>query len=165
MASLKYWNVLFIQFLVSFLFLGPFNLYSQEYVISYTVQDICSCDIDLDNDQDLVICSANDGTTPDTLYIFYNDGNLSKSAINRTNRIYVLCGNIDNDQYPDIITGYDSVSYIKNNGNGTFGEEIGLIPSNSYRYIRYIADMDNDGLNDLVYSYSAMYNIWGILKN
>jgi hypothetical protein len=141
--------------------------YCQEFIITYNVEDICSCDLDLDGDNDLVICSSNSGNTPDSLYIFYNDGlgNFVKTVIQRTNRIYVKCGIIDDDQYPDIITGYDSVLYIKNNGDGTFGEEIGLVPSQGYLEIEYIMDMDADGLNDLVYSYSNMFKKLSVLKN
>lgn len=156
--------MLFLILLIFF----PLIASCQEFTISYTVQDISSCDIDLDGDQDLIICSANDGTTQDTLYIFYNDGvgNFTKFAINRTNRIFVICGKIDNDPYPDIITaGNGSIWYIKNNGDGTFGEEISITPSQDYKRIDYIIDMDGDLLNDLVYTYSSMYNKWGILKN
>jgi hypothetical protein len=143
---------------------------SQEYYIaaSFFIDDICSCDIDIDNDPDLVVCSNYNGIIPDTIYIFYNDGfgNLSKSMIARTNRLQIRCGNIDDDQYPDIVTsGSGSIIYIKNNGDGTFGEEIGIAPSQGYRVIDYIVDMNDNGQNDLVYSYSNMYEKWGILNN
>jgi hypothetical protein len=163
------WNRLFIQCLVYLLFLLPVNLYSQEYNIadSYFIKDIYSSDIDLDGDNDLIISSASNGL-PDSLYFFYNDGigNLNKFSVCRRNGIFVLCGNIDEDQYPDIITkdGYN-ILYIKNNGDGTFGEEVELFPTKGNRVIEYIADMDQDGLNDLVYTYNAYYCKWGILKN
>jgi hypothetical protein len=161
-------NPFHFLYLMYLILLFPSNSFSQEYTISYTVQDICSCDIDLDRDQDLIICSANDGTTPDTLYIFYNDGigNLTKTSLCRTNRIYAICGKLDNDAFPDIVTGApDSLVYIKNNGDGTFGKEIGIAPSQGYRRIEYIIDMDRDTLNDLVYTYTSFYSKWGILKN
>lgn len=169
MKTLKYWHLLFIQLSASLLFLLPFNSYSQEYTIteSYLIEDICSCDLDQDGDQDLIL-STNSYFLPDTLFIFYNDGigNLSKTSIGRSNSLFVRCGLIDNDQYPDIITtdGYDII-FIKNNGDGSFGDEIIIASAEGGRVIEYINDMDGDGLNDLVYTYNAYNYKWGILKN
>jgi len=167
---MKYRIALFILCLVILIFILPVNLYSQEYFIteSYFIDDICNCDIDLDGDNDLIISSTYNGTNADSLFIYYNDGtgNLAKTSVNRRNGIFVHCGNIDNDEYPDIITkDANSILYIKNNGDSTFGEEIILAPTKGNRVIEYIEDMDGDGLNDLVYTYNAYYCKWGILKN
>jgi hypothetical protein len=125
------------------------QLHSQEYFIAnnYFIKDICTCDIDIDGDNDLVISSSGNGS-PDSLYIFYNDGigNLLKSSIRRNNGIFVKCGYIDDDNFPDIITKDGSnILCIRNNGDGTFSEEIIIAPSQSYRIINYIEDMDGDG--------------------
>lgn len=144
--------------------------FPQEYYIaeSFFINDITTCDIDLDNDIDVIVGSNYDGVIPDTIYIFYNDGLgiLSNTAIARTNRIQMRCGNIDIDMFPDIVTsGNGNILFIHNNGDGTFGEEIPIASSENYRIIEYIRDMDGDGLNDLVYTYSNIYMKWGILKN
>jgi len=169
MKTLKYWNVLFIQLLVSFSFILPFKSYTQEYYIteSYLIKDVCNSDIDLDGDKDLIICSSSNGL-PDSLFIFYNDGigYLNKTSLYLQNSIFVLCGNVDDDENPDIITkGGGNILFIKNNGDGTFGEEIAIAPSEGSRIIEYIEDMNGDGMNDLVYTYNTYYYKWGILKN
>lgn len=128
---------------------------------------MCAVDIDLDGDNDLVVSSSSNGLL-DSLFIFYNDGigNLDKTSISRKNGIFVLSGIIDADEYPDIITKDGSnILFIKNNGDGTYGEETSLAPSQSYRVIDFISDVDGDNLNDMVYTYSTMYIKWGILKN
>ena len=147
----------------------PVFLHSQEYYIAenYFIKDISSCDIDLDGDNDLVISSSGNGE-PDSIYFFYNDGvgHLDKVSILRDNGIFIHCGKIDEDPFPDIITKNGSdILFIKNNGDGSFGNEVSIAPSQSYRIISYLQDMDGDGLNDLVYTYSGMYRKWGILKN
>lgn len=147
----------------------PENIFSQEYFIneSYFINDICNSDIDLDGDNDLIICCTSNELA-DSLYIYYNDGigNLDKSSICRRNGIFVLSGDIENDQFPGIITKDESsILYIKNNGDGTFGEEIILAPTKGNKVIEYITDMDFDGSNDLVYTFNAYYSKWGILKN
>lgn len=169
MKTLKYWHFLFIQLSACLLYILPFNSYSQEYFIteSYFIKDVCSSDIDLDGDNDLIISSSSNGL-PDSLFIFYNDGigNLNKTSVCRRNGTFVLCGNINNDQFPAIISRDTSgIIYIKNNGDGTFGEEITLAPNEINMVIEYIADMDGDGLNDLVYTSNVYYCIWGILEN
>ena len=166
---MKYRIAFFIQCLISLIFFLPVYTYSQEYFIieHYFIKDIYSCDIDLDGDNDLVISSSSNGL-PDSLFIFYNDGigNLNKTSIWRRNGIFVLCGNINIDQFPAIISRDTSgIIYIKNNGDGTFSEEITLAPNEIAMVIEYIADMDGDGLNDLVYTSNVYYCIWGILKN
>jgi hypothetical protein len=163
------WIVWSIYFLVNLILFLPIKLLSQEYFItdSYFIDDICSSDIDLDGDNDLIISSSSNGL-PDSLYIFYNDGNgnPNKTSLARRNGIFVDCGNIDDDEYPDIITkDGSSILFIKNNGDGTFGDEIILAPTNGNRVIEYITDMDGDGMNDLVYTYNGYYCKWGILKN
>ncbi len=145
-----------------------FTLQAQEYYVSpgRFIDDICAKDIDLDNDIDLIVCSS-DGST-DTLYIFTNDGNgkLTGTAYNRICRIHAECGIVDDDPYPDIISaGPDGALFLKNNGDGTFAEAISIAPPSPSRVTEYIIDMDNDGLNDLIYTYNAYYRKWGILKN
>ncbi|MCK9398857.1 MAG: T9SS type A sorting domain-containing protein [Bacteroidales bacterium] len=169
MKTLKYWHFLFIQLLASLLFILPFKSFSQEYAIpdTYLIKDICHCDIDLDGDYDLIL-SSNSYALPDSLFIFLNDGigYLTKISLCRSNGIFVQCGLINDDNYPDIITSdADNILFMQNNGDTTFGEEVILAPTYGGRVIEYITDMDGDSLNDLVYTYSAYYCKWGILKN
>lgn len=125
--------------LILFILIIPSCLCAQEHYIteSYLIRDISSCDIDLDGDNDLIISSySND--LPDSLFIFYNDGIgcLNKTSLCRQNSIFVLCGNVDGDEYPDIITkGGGNILFIKNNGDGTFGEEIEIAPSEGSKII------------------------------
>ena len=161
----------FSYFLVEIvlLLLFPVLSFSQEYYITdnYLIRDICSMDLDLDGDNDLVVSSASyDGL--DTLNVFFNDGmgNFEKYSIARNNGVFVLCGIIDDDQYPDIITNDGgNIFFIKNNGDGTFGEAVPVAPALGSKVVSYIADMDQDGLNDLVYTYNSYNTQWGILKN
>lgn len=107
-------NILIYQCIVFRFFFSPYNTYCQEYFItdSYFIKDICSIDIDLDNDNDLIICSSSN-FLPDTLFIYYNNGmgSLCKTSMDRRNGIFIHCGRIDNDEYPDIITK-DSASIL-----------------------------------------------------
>lgn len=154
------WLFTFIVVLLSI------DSYAQEYTIPYIIKDIALCDMDLDGHVDIATCIAPPYYI-DSLFIFYNDGfgGLEQSVIASRNSIFIECADLDNDSIPDIITKDSDFLFIKNSGNRQYGPAVPFWPTNNYRYARFIADMNNDGWNDVVYSNSSMYVNWGILRN
>lgn len=140
---------------------------AQEYKLPYIIRDIATCDLDLDSYEDIIVSCRSDEDI-DSMYFFYNDGsgNFEIHSIHRPASSFILTGDLDNDSIPDILTrDGENFLFTKNKGNRTYDPEIPIFPTNSYKIGRYIADMDNDGWNDIVYTNSSLYANWGILKN
>lgn len=133
---------------------------SQEYAMPSFVHAIDACDMDMDGSNDLIVSCA----YIDSLIILFNDG-YGNFELYYYSRITgdALCGCIDGDGIPDIITGKEEYLYfIKNNADKTLGENI-ILTELSGPYTLYgLRDMNNDGWNDLIYDYPTY---WGIFKN
>jgi hypothetical protein len=166
MKSCKPILYLFFLFTFTSLYLsGTIN--AQEFRLPYLIEDVTTCDIDQDSHQDIIfICQTNEEY--DSIYIFYNDGvgNFEITSLNRSSAIFIIAGDLDNDSIPDLLSkDGQNFHFIKNHGDRTYDTVIPIFPTNSYKVARYIADMDNDGLNDIVYTNSSKYANWGVLKN
>lgn len=133
---------------------------AQEFEMPGFVRSIASCDMDLDGSNDIIVSCP----YQDTIVMLYNDGygNFNIQYYNRLSGD-ILCGDFDGDEIPDIITGREGYLYfIKNNGNGSLGENT-IIMNLSGAYTLYnLVDMNNDNWKDIVYDYP---DHWGIFKN
>jgi hypothetical protein len=142
---------------------------AQEYTLPYIIKDIALCDMDLDGNNDIIISIWSTDTIPDTVYFYYGigEGNFSLDAIQRENGLFIFCKDIDGDSLRDIITrDANNILSIKNYGARTYGPEVALYPATNHNMqIKYVADMNNDGLNDLGYTSGNNTAYWGILKN
>jgi hypothetical protein len=134
--------------------------FTQEFEMPSFVHAIDACDMDMDGNMDIIVsCSYQD-----SLVILFNDGfgNFNLQGYSRITS-NLICGSVDDDYIPDIITGKEGYLYfIKNNGDRTLEENIVLMEFSGSYILHYLLDMNGDGWNDLVYDFP---NYWGILKN
>lgn len=138
--------------------------YSQTlYELPFYVFDMAFVDYDRDGDNDILSAS-----TCDSLVFFENDGvgNLTRTDIACEVGIFLYCRDINNDNYPEIITrDADSVYYYENTGIGTYGDKINVCDTEGNRRIGGIMDMNEDSTLDIVYySISPPWG-WGIVYN
>ena len=94
---------------------------ASEYVVPKYVHSVTCSDIDLDNDIDIVVGSSNNNN--DTLSIFRNEnGNFSVSYLDYENYYVLLSGDIDGNNYPDLITALSgwNYCYYATDGFGNF---------------------------------------------
>jgi len=87
----------------------------------------------------------------------------SKKSISSTgNSPFVIkSGNLDNDDFPDILIGTlgGTVEWYKNNGNDTFSKQANISSTLSYVKDVAIADLDGDSKNDVI----AISNLGNLL--
>jgi hypothetical protein len=124
------------------------------------VHAIDACDMDMDGSIDIVVSCAYE----DSLVILYNDG-VGNFQINAYHRItgFSICGCIDGDSIPDIITTKDGdLIFIKNNGDRTLEQGMVVETLGTTFPFECVVDMNNDGWNDLLYDIN---NEWGIYEN
>jgi len=78
----------------------------------------------------------------------------SKKSVSATgNSPFVIeSGNLNNDDYPDILVGTlgGTVEWYKNNGNNTFTKQTNISSTLSYVKDVAIADLDGDSKNDVI---------------
>ena len=121
--------------------------------------DIAFADVDNDQDQDLLITGAKDGSQRiSNLYINDGNGNFTlepNTPFQGVDNGSIAFTDIDNDNDQDIlITGYDGSNrhskLYTNDGNGNFT----LIPGTPFEQVNYssiaFADIDNDNDQDLL---------------
>jgi len=133
--------------------------FSQEYTMPSFVHAIDACDMDMDGSYDIIASCAYE----DTIVILFNDGfgNFDPYYFGRPTG-YLLCGCIDGDGIPDIVTTTDNLNFIKNNGDRTITESVVVLIQDINFPVLSIIDMNNDGWNDIVYDRDTY---WGIYKN
>ncbi|MCF7920743.1 MAG: FG-GAP-like repeat-containing protein [Candidatus Cloacimonetes bacterium] len=147
------------------------ELYCSEYLVPRQARAIDYADIDLDNDMDIVVSCYYTNTIPDTIAILLNDGTglFSVNNLQKETLHFLKCFKVDNDDLPDLVTkileDYQFV-YYHNNGDGSFGEAILIHSTLSDHYEKIsVADINNDGDNDIVFWKSGFDPYWGILHN
>ena len=132
-------------------------------------------DIDNDGDLDIIVCATNPnggGTDYNQVILFTNNstsGNISFSktvlinnvSLSRFARIDVA--DMNNDGYMDFVTAKDdgNVGVYLNNGSGgfTLSATIASTYSGNVQSV-LIADINEDGLNDLLFSYDYFGASW-----
>jgi hypothetical protein len=126
---------------------------------------------DLDGDNDLDIVSTNRDN--DFMRININQGNgefLEAQSLDRDDLHSVSLSDFDNDGDPDIIIGFDDFfdsNYVlwNNNGVGEFSEQ-NLLSSQFGNLTDFkITDVDNNGLNDIVFFGRNSSSLRVILQN
>lgn len=126
-------------------------------------------DVDMDGIEDLLLLDQGVGVWPPVggVFIKYGLGDEVYSVIDTIvpsgsgTGIYLL-SDVDRDGAPDLVrwtSGSPEPSVQMNNGSGAFIDELPLTSANlnlrlDYGYVRYfdMADMDNDGDDDLVFT-------------
>ncbi len=150
--------------LLSF-FLGN-QLFSQEFTLPAFIDDITSCDIDLDEDIDIICICQILNYEKDSIFIFYNNGvgGFQRKGYHYPNSGFILCGCMDGNDFPDLITRLSfNVFYAPNNGLEGFGEMV-TIDDNMGGNLSIISDVNMDNWNDLIFSVTD-YENWGVYKN
>jgi hypothetical protein len=146
--------------LLAFLVIQSKTTLPQEFTMPSFVHAIDACDMDMDGSNDIIVSCAYE----DSIVILFNDGygNFYLQGYSRITS-NLICGSVDNDDIPDIITGKEGYLYfIKNNGDRTLEENIALMEFSGSYTLHYLIDMNDDGWNDLIYDFPTY---WGILKN
>jgi len=139
---------------------------AQEFTLPAYIDDITSCDIDLDGDADIICICQILNYDEDSIFIFYNNGAgaFQRIGYHYPNSGFILCGCIDGNEFPDLITRLSfNVFYVPNNGLEGFGEMV-TIDDNMGGNLSVISDINNDNWNDLVFSVDD-YENWGVYKN
>jgi hypothetical protein len=145
-----------------------FNLgFSQELILPAFVDDITSCDIDLDGDTDIICICQILNYDEDSIFIFYNngDGVFQETSYFYPNTNFVLCDCVNEDEFPDIVSRIGTnIYYIPNYGPQGLGEMVPIIELSGTLEVCKIIDVNLDNCNDIIYTHiSDQY--WGILKN
>jgi hypothetical protein len=120
-------------------------------------------DLDNDGDLDLIVsdagtwdngCSCRTGNRETFLFLNDGVGTFSQSTIDNGNSLQTTdISDIDGDGYGDILNvSYteDKVSWMRNNGNGTFGNHIIITSSLDGAGSGRAVDLDNDGDIDIL---------------
>ncbi|MBP6871587.1 MAG: T9SS type A sorting domain-containing protein [Bacteroidales bacterium] len=152
----------FLKFLILFhIILITSPCYSQEFTMPSFVHAIDACDMDMDGSVDIIASCAYD----DSIVILFNDGygTFEPYYYGRTTG-YLLCGCIDGDSIPDIVTTTNNLNFIKNYGDRTLEDNSNILIQNLTFPIKSIFDMNGDGWNDLFYQ-TNVFSKMGILKN
>lgn len=140
--------------------------FPQEFILPAFIDDITSCDIDLDGDVDILCICQILNYDEDSIFIFYNNGAgyLQRMGYRYPNSGFILCGCMDGNEFPDLITRLSfNVFYVPNNGLEGFGEMV-TIDDNMGGNLSVISDINNDNWNDLIFSVID-YENWGVYKN
>jgi len=150
-----------------------------EYNVPIAAYSVFACDLDLDNDFDIVVGHKTAWeATNKTISILKNnhDGNFSitdtsKSFCGYQENIFAI--KINNDNYPDIVAFYSDLisgileKYIRiyYNEGGEYNNymDFSLNTSSVFQYINY-GDINGDGYSDIVLISNSDY-FWGILYN
>jgi hypothetical protein len=140
--------------------------FSQEFTLPAFIDDITSCDIDMDGDIDIICICQILNYSEDSIFIFYNNGagGFQRKGYHYPNSGFILCGCIDGNESPDLITRLSfDVFYVPNHGLEGFGEMV-TIDDNMGGNLSVISDINNDNWNDLIFSVTD-YENWGVYKN
>lgn len=154
-----------ILIIILSLFHFTFSFSQTIYKLPYTPRDVKFFDYDLDGDNDIVVACPQS----DTIVIFKNDGygNLERIDLPFINGSYLYYCKVNDDVFPDIITGgSQGMIYYLNDSNGSFQEEYHIIPRHTTNMRpKGLADIDNNGFEDIIYyTFIAPYG-WGIIYN
>ncbi len=116
------------------------------------------CDIDNDNDQDLLITGMGDSTSVANLYLNDSNGNfslVSATIFPAVTYSSISFADVDNDNDMDVmITGLSNYGIITklyfNNGSGSFTMDTVSVFDNVYKGSISFADVDNDNDQDVL---------------
>ncbi|MCD4745921.1 MAG: T9SS type A sorting domain-containing protein [Bacteroidales bacterium] len=162
MATLSLIRLVSLLFLILLTFLFS---NAQIFNLPYMPYGAVFSDYDLDGDNDIFISCP----SSDTIVILHNTGygNLERIDLPYPTATYIFLCIVNNDDYPDIITGCpDGIIYYSNDSTGGFDENYTVIPRN-HEHIRVeeVKDMDNNGYPDILYyAFLSPYG-WGIIYN
>jgi uncharacterized repeat protein (TIGR01451 family) len=143
---------------------------SNEFGNSYSIYEVITLDAENDGDIDVIM-----GRPDSASRIYMNDGSGSFTAVQilpgttsvSGGSAYAI-GDINVDGYTDLIipTNENSANYVKlNNGDGTFADPV-ILESTYTGYSNYahVADMDNDGDDDMLWGNSPTRDQGGNMK-
>jgi hypothetical protein len=154
-------RILVTAIFLSISFLNSFSQtsFGGEKIIAQTdangPQDVMTCDLDGDNDQDIVFAASNGRIA----WFENTDGAGSFSSVNVINSNApgakaLFCADIDNDGDMDILsasTYYGKIAWYENiDGNGNFSDEYIISESAAGAFGVYAADFDGDGDQDVI---------------
>jgi len=138
----------------------PQVFFTRLNAIGYPSQEITALFTkDIDNDGDLDIIYAK-GSSSQEIGWYKNNGNLNftymGNIITGVSAQVITMGDINNDDYPDLVYGKDALYICTNNQNSNFvcdgkGISFGLLKDDNIKAVT-IADIDMDGKNDIVIS-------------
>jgi len=120
---------------------------------------------DLDHDSDLDVIAVNRFSDDVSIYMNASDGTMAEQVSYDAgeNAISVAVGDLNNDSHPDLAVINDlntpTISVLFNNGDGTFAPpSMVLLGTTDDANWVAIADLDNDGNQDLIATISADSN-------
>jgi hypothetical protein len=154
---------IWIFLILGCLSMARLNSFSQEYTMPSFIDAMTSYDFDCDGFNDIIVSCP----YSDTIVIMFNDGvgNFTLNYYNRSSDNSILCGLMDNDTLPDLITlNAEGISFIKNLGQRTLGDNHSIYNISGSVYLTVIKDMNQDNFNDLIYT-NTYPQCWGVLKN
>ena len=153
-----------LLFFVLLFFVFPCkHSFPQEYTMPSFIDAMTSYDFDSDGFNDIIVSCP----YSDTIVIMFNDGvgNFSLYYYTRSSGSSILCGLVDNDTLPDLITlSAEGISFLKNMGQRNLGENQTIYNTSGTLYVTVIKDLNKDNFNDLIYT-NTYPECWGILKN
>lgn len=122
-------------------------------------------DIDNDGDADIIYYKLGDIR----FYIQKNQGNLSflpgQNGPYSPSITSITLSDLDNDGFLDVVfdTGYASIGWFQNNGNGSFNSYSTIVSNNLNNPSQFkLADMDSDNDLDIVYGVDSIFWIENI---
>ncbi|MBC8386096.1 MAG: VCBS repeat-containing protein [Candidatus Cloacimonetes bacterium] len=159
-----------VKYLLCFFLIHSYNfIYSLTIEVPKYALCLCTMDIELDGDMDIITGHGWAIGNVDTLTIQKNNGNMEfeKTYITEPHNHHSLCcGLFNDDEYPDFVTGGrvdNSIRLFVNDGNGGFFDPI-MISDEIGATDLITADFENDGDVDVFY-FDSYYGYLGVLVN
>jgi hypothetical protein len=157
----------FILLIIVILILSNGKGFAQDFTLPAFIDDITSCDIDLDGDTDILCICQILNYDEDSIFIFINNGIgvFQKISYLYPNVNFILCDCVNEDSFPDIVSRYGpNIYYIPNYGTSGLGLIVPIIDLSGTLDVCKIVDVNLDNLNDIIYTHTSD-EYWGIIKN
>lgn len=131
--------------------------FKENIIIEKLVQDalgIFACDIDMDNDLDLIVASAYDNKI--SWFNNLGGGNFGEQHIitnEALGAMSVIAADLDGDEDYDVISASpddNKIAWYENDGFGNFGPQIIISTLAAFPKSIFAIDLDNDGDNDVL---------------
>lgn len=161
-------KLLIVVHLFLLIFLQPIRSQMQTVLkVPAYPYETCIVDYDLDGDNDIIV-GCNFNYKDDSIVFFINDGwgNFTQQQFATNGAGFLYCIDLTNDFYPEIISrDADSIFFYENPQSVGIGTGYFIKDTFGNPFIGGLADINTDGLIDIVNYDITIPNEWGVTFN